>query len=77
MIVLMLLLGWPLYPICNVLGRKYLWRIYVGFVADIDIKILGGVSPALLFVGAIFLLEVFSQVSSQQHGAYNRKGNVK
>jgi fatty acid desaturase len=42
MIALMLLLGWPLYPICNVLGRKYLWRIYVRFVADIDIKILGG-----------------------------------
>jgi hypothetical protein len=37
----------------------------------------GGVSFALLFVGAVFLLEVFSQASSQQHGAYKRKGNVK
>jgi len=37
----------------------------------------GGVSPTLLSTGAIFLLEVFSQASSQQHGAYNRKGNVK
>jgi hypothetical protein len=32
-----------------------LWRIYVKFVADIDIKILGGggVSPALLSAGAV------------------------
>jgi hypothetical protein len=77
MITLMLLLRWPLHPICNVSGKKYLQRIYVGFVVDIDIKILGGVSLALLSVGAVFLLEVFSQASSQQHGAYNRKGNVK
>jgi hypothetical protein len=35
----------------------------------------GGVSPALLSTSAIFLLEVFSHVSSQQHNAYNRKGN--
>jgi hypothetical protein len=63
--------------IYNVSGRKYLRRIYVGFVVDIDIKIFGGVFPALLFVGALFLLEVFSHASSQQHGAYNRKGNVK
>jgi omega-6 fatty acid desaturase (delta-12 desaturase) len=42
MIALMLLLRWLLYLICNVSRRKYLWRIYVGFVADIDIKILGG-----------------------------------
>jgi hypothetical protein len=54
-----------------------LWRIYVGFVVNIDIKILRGVSVALLFAGAVFLLEVFLEVSSQQHGAYNRKGNVK
>jgi hypothetical protein len=54
-----------------------LWRIYVGFVANIDIKILRGVPLAFLFIGAVFLLEVFSKVSSQQHGAYNRKGNVK
>jgi hypothetical protein len=27
----------------------------------------GGVSPALLFASAVFILEVFSQVSSQQH----------
>ncbi len=48
-----------------------LWKIYVGFVVDIHIKILGagrGVSLVLLFAGAIFLLEVFSQASSQQHG---------
>jgi hypothetical protein len=77
MIVLMLLLGWPLYLICNVSRRKYPRRIYVGFVADIDIKILGGGFPALLSVGAVFLLEVFSQAPSQQHNAYNRKGNVK
>jgi hypothetical protein len=37
----------------------------------------GGVSPTFLSVGAIFLLEIFSHVSSQQHSAYNRKGNVK
>jgi hypothetical protein len=30
-----------------------------------------------LSVGVVFLLEVFSQVSSQQHNSYNRKGNVK
>jgi hypothetical protein len=72
MITLMLLLGWPLYLICNISGRKY-----VGFVANIDIKIWRGGSHALLSVDVIFLLEVFSKVSSQQHGAYNRKGNVK
>ncbi len=37
----------------------------------------GGVSHAFLSAGAVFLLEVFSQASSHQHGAYNRKGNVK
>jgi hypothetical protein len=42
MITLMLLLGWPLYLICNVSRRKYPHKIYVGFIADIDIKILGG-----------------------------------
>ncbi len=38
-------------------------RIYIGFVVNIDIKILGVggvVSPTLLSVGAIFFLEVFS-----------------
>jgi hypothetical protein len=66
MIVFILLLGWPLYLLCNVLGRKYMWRIYVGFVVDIYIKILGGggVSLAFLSVGAVFLLEVFSKASS-------------
>jgi omega-6 fatty acid desaturase (delta-12 desaturase) len=48
MITLMLLLGWSLYLICNVSGKKYLWRIYVP-------------------IGAVFLLEVFSQASSQQN----------
>jgi hypothetical protein len=42
MIALMLLLGWALYLICNVLGRKYPRRIYVRFITDIDIKILKG-----------------------------------
>jgi fatty acid desaturase len=42
MIALILLLGWPFYLICNISGRKYPRRIYVGFVVDIDIKILGG-----------------------------------
>jgi hypothetical protein len=42
MIAFMLLLGWPLYLICNVSGTKYPWKIYVGFVANIDIRILGG-----------------------------------
>jgi omega-6 fatty acid desaturase (delta-12 desaturase) len=65
MIVLMLLLGWPFYLICNVSRRKYSWRIYVGFVVDIDIKILGGGFSYTLIVGAIFLLEVFSHASSQ------------
>jgi len=37
----------------------------------------GGWFPALLSTGAVILLEVFSQVSLQQHNAYNRKGNVK
>jgi hypothetical protein len=63
MIALMFLLGWPLYLICNVSGRKYMRRIYIGFVVNIDIKILGVggvVSPTLLSVGAIFFLEVFS-----------------
>ncbi len=43
-----------------------MWRIYVGFVVDIYIKILGGggVSLAFLSVGAVFLLEVFSKASS-------------
>jgi len=36
----------------------------------------GGVST-LLSTSVVFLLEIFSQVSSQQHDAYNRKGNVK
>jgi hypothetical protein len=34
-------------------------------------------SPTLLSTGAVFLLEVFSHASSQQHDAYNRKSNVK
>jgi hypothetical protein len=42
MITLMLLLGWSLYLIYNVSGRKCPRRIYVGFVVDIDIKILRG-----------------------------------
>jgi len=50
---------------------RTLWRIYVGFVIDINIKIFGGGGGgvlALLFIGVVFLLEVFSQASSQQHG---------
>jgi hypothetical protein len=70
MIAFMLLLGWPLYLICNVSGTKYPWKIYVGFVANIDIRILGGgVTPTLLSIGAVFLLEVFSQASSHIHDA--------
>jgi hypothetical protein len=42
MIVVMLLLGWPLYLIYKVSKRKYPRRIYVGFVTDIDIKNFGG-----------------------------------
>jgi hypothetical protein len=42
MIALMLLLGWALYLICNISRRKYPQIIYVRFVDDIDIKILGG-----------------------------------
>ncbi len=53
MIALMLLLGWPLYLICKVSMRKYLWKIYVGFVANIDIKIFrgggGGVTKLVIF----------------------------
>jgi fatty acid desaturase len=77
MIALMLLLRWPLYLICNISRRKYPRRIYVRFITDIDIKILGGGFPTFLYVSVVFLLKVFSQASPQQHGAYNRRGNVK
>jgi hypothetical protein len=64
MIALMLMLGWPLYLLCNISRRKYMWRIYGGFVVDIDIKILGGGFSYTLVCCAVFLLEVFSQASS-------------
>jgi len=49
----------------------------LGLLLILISKSWGGFSLALFFAGVVFLLEVFSQVSSQQHGAYNRKGNVK
>ncbi len=73
MIAFMLMLGWPFYMIYNVSRRKYPRSLLLILIS----KSWGGVSPALLSAGAVFLLEVFSQASSQQHNAYYRKGNVK
>jgi omega-6 fatty acid desaturase (delta-12 desaturase) len=54
MIALMLLLGWPFYLICNVSGKKYPQRIYVGFVIDIDIKILRGGGGGGFYITNVF-----------------------